>query len=75
MLFQTTVKRKKHFSTYNDTKHIKYKMGGTGQNGIDCSAFTQKCLERSLIMYYQDQQQLKFMRELKLKNQIYNLEI
>jgi murein DD-endopeptidase / murein LD-carboxypeptidase len=27
---------------YNETKHIKYKMGGTGQNGIDCSAFTQK---------------------------------
>ncbi len=27
---------------YNETKHIKYKMGGTGQNAIDCSAFTQK---------------------------------
>lgn len=27
---------------YNETKHIKYKMGGTGKNGIDCSAFTQK---------------------------------
>ena len=27
---------------YNETKHIKYRMGGTGKNGIDCSAFIQK---------------------------------
>ena len=41
--FSNNGEKKKAFSEfYNDTKHIKYKMGGTGQNGIDCSAFTQK---------------------------------
>ncbi len=36
--------KKKVFNDfYNETKHIRYKMGGTGNNGtIDCSAFTQK---------------------------------
>ena len=33
---------------------LKYKMGGTGQNGIDCSAFTQKCLKKNLTMHFQD---------------------
>lgn len=27
---------------YNEWKNVKYKMGGTSKNGIDCSAFTQK---------------------------------
>ncbi|WP_198304983.1 C40 family peptidase [Arcobacter vandammei] len=36
-------KKKVFTDFYNETKHIKYKMGGTGNNGtIDCSAFTQK---------------------------------
>lgn len=41
--YNNTNQKKKAFNEfYNETKHIRYKMGGTGQNGIDCSAFTQK---------------------------------
>lgn len=41
--YNSTNQKKKAFNEfYNETKHIRYKMGGTGQNGIDCSAFTQK---------------------------------
>lgn|SRR5574344_653744 len=42
-LKSTNYKNSKVFSEfYNEMKHLDYKMGGTGKNGIDCSAFTQK---------------------------------